>query len=206
MAKALGILAVALAFLAAPAAAQESKCTAAKHQAAGDYARALEACRAKALKKGVPIDPACDAKALAKLEKQFAKAEQKADCIVDGRGRVRRRRGRRLRRRYARRPREGPGRLLRPARRVRLGARSGALRRARRDGRTARQRVRRIGDLRRAARVGRRLLRERGLEPPELTCSLSSQDDCAAAGGDAYVSPAVCTTSRCVRFEGAPPK
>src|SRR5262245_13522126 len=81
--KTAGILATALALLAAPAGAQESKCTAAKHSAAGEYARALEACRAKALKRGVAVDPACEPKALLKLEAQFEKAEKKADCAAE---------------------------------------------------------------------------------------------------------------------------
>jgi hypothetical protein len=79
-------IAFALVILAAPAGAQESKCTAAKHQAAGEYARALEACRAKAVKRNVALDPACEAKALAAFEKRFAKAERKADCIATSEG------------------------------------------------------------------------------------------------------------------------
>ena len=206
MAKALGILAVALAFLAAPAAAQESKCTAAKHQAAGDYARALEACRAKALKKGVPIDPACDAKALAKLEKQFAKAEQKPDCIVTGEDA------------FAAAVGDGfvadtravlekgqgvccdlpvaCGWARDPAHCTVHGGTEGPPGSVC-DG---------SGTCVAQPASGGGCCENAGSEPPELTCSLSSQDDCAAAGGDAYVAPAVCTTSRCVRFEGAPPK
>ena len=77
-------MATLLAALAlAPAGARaDSKCTAAKHQAAGAYAKALEACRAKGVKKGSATDPECLARALAKLERSFEKAERKGDCVA----------------------------------------------------------------------------------------------------------------------------
>jgi hypothetical protein len=75
-------LAIVLA-VAAPAAAQSgpSKCTAAKTRALGAHAQQLAACRAKAVAKGVAIDAACTAKAQARLDKAFEKAERKDDCL-----------------------------------------------------------------------------------------------------------------------------
>jgi hypothetical protein len=81
----LRILAIA-ALLAAPAGAGQvigpSKCDAAKFKAAGAYAQGLAACRSKAAKQGVPVDAACETKALAKLQKAFSNAEEKDDCTV----------------------------------------------------------------------------------------------------------------------------
>ena len=83
----LRILALA-ALLAAPAGAGTvlgpSKCDAAKFKAGGAYAQGLAACRSKAAKQGVPVDAACETKALAKLQKAFANAEKKDDCTVEG--------------------------------------------------------------------------------------------------------------------------
>jgi hypothetical protein len=75
-------LAIALA-VGAPAAAQvgPSKCSAAKTKALGAYAQQLAACRAKAVAKGLAIEAGCTAKAKAKLEKAFEKAEHKDDCL-----------------------------------------------------------------------------------------------------------------------------
>jgi hypothetical protein len=74
--------------LAVPAGAGEvigpSKCIAAKLKAGGAYAQALASCRSKAAAKGVPVDLACETKALARLQKAFEKAEAKGDCIVTG--------------------------------------------------------------------------------------------------------------------------
>lgn len=74
--------------LALPSAAGEvigpSKCIAAKLKAGGAYAQALASCRSKGAAKGVPVDLACETKALAKLQKTFEKAEAKGDCTVTG--------------------------------------------------------------------------------------------------------------------------
>lgn len=206
MAYAVGILAIALALLAAPAGGQESKCTAAKHQAAGDYARALEACRAKALRKGVAVDPECDAKALAKLEKQFAKAEKKADCVVAGEdafaaavgeGFVADTRAVLEKGEGVCCDLPGPcGWVRDPAHCVTLGGTEGPPTSVC-DG---------SGACVAEPASGGRCCETASAEPPALTCFLSAEDECMAAGGNAFVSPAVCTTSRCVRFEGAAPK
>jgi hypothetical protein len=80
------LAACAAALAAEPAAAQSaaSRCTSQKYKAAGQYARALARCRAQAVAKGVLVHPDCLTKALAKLEKAFAKAEQKGDCLATG--------------------------------------------------------------------------------------------------------------------------
>jgi hypothetical protein len=67
---------------AAPAWAQAapSKCNAAKFKATGAYAQAILGCQSKALAKGTGLDLPCLAKAIAKLEKAFEKAERKGDC------------------------------------------------------------------------------------------------------------------------------
>jgi hypothetical protein len=72
--------------VAAPAAAQNgpSKCTAQKTKALGIHAQLLAGCRSKALAKGVAVDPLCVAKALAKLQKAFERAERKQDCLEVG--------------------------------------------------------------------------------------------------------------------------
>ena len=76
------LLLVAIALSPAPGAAQSaSKCTAQKYKAVGKYAQALARCRAATLAKGLPADSLCGAKALLQLQKAFAKAEQKGDCL-----------------------------------------------------------------------------------------------------------------------------
>jgi hypothetical protein len=77
------VLALAFSLLgAAPAFAQAapSKCNAAKFKATGAYAQAILGCQAKSIQKGEGIDLNCLAKAITKLEKAFAKAENKGDC------------------------------------------------------------------------------------------------------------------------------
>jgi hypothetical protein len=80
------ILVLVTALLAAPAGAGTvigpSKCDAAKFKAGGAYVQALAACRSAAAKKGVPVEAACETRALAKLQKAFVNAEKKDGCIV----------------------------------------------------------------------------------------------------------------------------
>src|SRR5262245_11702552 len=81
--RATGAVSVCLAIaLAATAAWGQSRCTSDKYKAAGKYSLALAVCHAKAVAGGVPIDPACEAKGLAKLQASFTKAESKGDCLV----------------------------------------------------------------------------------------------------------------------------
>jgi hypothetical protein len=77
-------LAVALALVAPDGARAQtvSACTSAKQKAAGKYVQAVAACRAKALKKGTPVDPVCLGKAELALTKGFDKAEGKDDCLA----------------------------------------------------------------------------------------------------------------------------
>jgi hypothetical protein len=197
-----GILATALALLAAPAGAQESKCTAAKHAATGDYARALEACRAKALKKGVEIDPACDAKALAKLEAQFAKAEKKADCVVSSEEDFAAAVTDEFVADLAATLQRGSGVCCKlptacgwvtdPALCEGEDGVPGAAGTVC-DG---------SGECVAAPVFGGACCET----PDTLRCRLDlTADQCGAAAGAAFVDPAVCTTSRCIRFEGTPP-
>jgi hypothetical protein len=53
-----------------------------KLKSAGKHAAALGRCRAKAIGKGTPIDPACAAKADGKTGPAFQNAEAKTDCIA----------------------------------------------------------------------------------------------------------------------------
>jgi hypothetical protein len=80
------LLVLGVVCVAAPAAAQNgpSKCTAAKTKASGAYVLALANCQAKAIAKGVTVDPLCEAKALSKLQKAFSNAEKKEDCLERG--------------------------------------------------------------------------------------------------------------------------
>jgi hypothetical protein len=58
-----------------------SKCTAQKLKAFGVYQQQLAACRSKAVAKGVTTEPACVDKAVNRMEKVFARAEKKDDCL-----------------------------------------------------------------------------------------------------------------------------
>lgn len=82
------VLLVLAAFLATPAAAGEvlapSQCASSKLKAVGAYAKSRARCRAKAAAKGVAVDASCETGALAKLQKAFAKADAKGDCLVTG--------------------------------------------------------------------------------------------------------------------------
>jgi hypothetical protein len=60
----------------------ESKCAAKQIAAGGKKASDKTKCHAKAVKKGLPVDPACLGKAETKFTGAFAKAERKADCLV----------------------------------------------------------------------------------------------------------------------------
>jgi hypothetical protein len=70
----------ALAFPAAPAAAQVEDCGAKKLAAGAAYVQARAGCLGKALAKGLEPDALCIAKALDKLASGFAKAEAKGGC------------------------------------------------------------------------------------------------------------------------------
>ena len=199
-----GILAVVLAALAAPAGGQTvSKCTAAKHQAAGDYARAREACRAKALKKGTAVDPECEAKALAAFEKRFEKAEAKADCAATSEGGLATavtdgfvadlaatlQRGSGVCCKLA----VSCGWVTDPALCADEGGVAGAAGTVC-DG---------SGECVAAPAFGGTCCQT----PNTLRCRLDlAAQLCGEAGGAAFVDPAICTTSRCIRFEGTPPK
>jgi hypothetical protein len=201
-------IAVALVLVGFPAGAQESKCTGAKHQAAGAYARALEACRAKALKKGVPADPACDAKALAALEKQFEKAEKKSDCIVLGETGLAASAARGFVDDLHATLQRGSGVccdlvgsacgwVTDPADCVALGGTVGAANAVCGGG----------GDCTALPTEGGACCEDPNSEAGSTTCAIPSDlATCSGAGGDAFVFPALCATSRCIRFEGLPPK
>jgi hypothetical protein len=63
----------------------QSRCAALKYKAAGNYARAILSCRATKLATGAVLtDPDCLDKARAKLDKAFARAEKKDDCLATG--------------------------------------------------------------------------------------------------------------------------
>jgi hypothetical protein len=194
--------------LGLPAGAQESKCTAAKHQAAGAYARALEACRAKALKKGVPADPACDARARAALVKQFEKAEKKADCIVTAEEGLAASAARNFVDDVHATVQRGSGVccdlagaacgwVTDPADCATLGGTAGAPNTVCDGG----------GGCTAEPTGGGACCENGNSTPPEPTCAIPSDlATCTAGGGDAFVFPALCATSRCIRFEGVPPK
>jgi hypothetical protein len=80
---ALGVLAAAPVF-AGDGTVGPSKCMAAKFKAGGAYVQTMARCRAKVATKGLPVDLACETKALAKLQTAWAKAEAKGDCLLDG--------------------------------------------------------------------------------------------------------------------------
>jgi hypothetical protein len=65
-------------------AAAQSRCNADKFKAGGKYVRSLAACRARAEKKGVPVDVACLDKAEAKRSKRWARAVRRGDCTASG--------------------------------------------------------------------------------------------------------------------------
>jgi hypothetical protein len=77
-----------VALVAAPVAQAETtpaqKCAAAKLRAATHKVNAELRCQKKALNKAVPVDPECLAKAQAKFEAAFAKAEAKGGCKTEG--------------------------------------------------------------------------------------------------------------------------
>lgn len=63
----------------------QSRCAALKYKAAGNYSRAIASCRASKLATGATlVDPACLEKARTKLDKAFARAERKDDCLATG--------------------------------------------------------------------------------------------------------------------------
>jgi len=64
---------------AATSSADPSKCDAAKVKAAGKKAAAKANCYAKAIQKGLPVDPACLTKAEQKFDASFQKADTKND-------------------------------------------------------------------------------------------------------------------------------
>ena len=80
------VLSVCLVSVAGAKITPVQKCEVTKLQAAGKKATGELACYAKAVKKGIPIDPACIAKVEAKFADAFAKAELKAksDCPTLG--------------------------------------------------------------------------------------------------------------------------
>jgi hypothetical protein len=63
----------------------QSRCASLKYKAAGRYAQAIAACRARKLAKGAPlVEQDCLVKARAKLDQAFARAEKKGDCLGTG--------------------------------------------------------------------------------------------------------------------------
>src|SRR5438477_9116992 len=76
-------LAVIFLITAGPASALgPNKCTSAKLKATGKKAQARAKCYAKAVQKGVTVDPNCTSKASLKFSTAFAKAETKGACIA----------------------------------------------------------------------------------------------------------------------------
>lgn len=77
-----GVLACLFLFVAAPvhAASPTSTCAAAKHKAAAKRMSDKVKCHGVALKKGTVVDPECLAKADAKFEDAFSKAQLKGGC------------------------------------------------------------------------------------------------------------------------------
>jgi hypothetical protein len=70
--------------VSAGSAAAQSKCSSAKAKTAGKHAAGLGKCRAKAIGKGTPVDPACTTKENGKVAPAFGKAEAKGDCLAPG--------------------------------------------------------------------------------------------------------------------------
>jgi hypothetical protein len=66
------------------AAGAQSKCAAAKLEAAGAYFDAVARCESKGAAKGAATDALCVAKAQSNLASRFAKAERKDDCLALG--------------------------------------------------------------------------------------------------------------------------
>jgi polyhydroxybutyrate depolymerase len=69
---------------AADAGSAPHECAAAKLKSGGRKASGVLGCHRKAAAAGDAIDPACVARTDEKLEKQFARAESRGGCIVDG--------------------------------------------------------------------------------------------------------------------------
>jgi len=76
------VLALVIAGFAAPQAVAQSKCSSAKWKTVGKRMSDQAKCESKALKKGVAVDPACEAKGDARYAKGFGKAEAKEDCLT----------------------------------------------------------------------------------------------------------------------------
>jgi cysteine-rich repeat protein len=79
----LGALAIVM-LTVGSAGAQASKCTAAKFKEAGKKIGTKTKCHAKAVSKGLPVDPACIQKAEDKYASGWVKAEAKGDCVTGG--------------------------------------------------------------------------------------------------------------------------
>src|SRR5690349_10760474 len=80
-----GIAVAALcALVAGAAAAETSRCTAAKYRAASRKFASKVKCFAHAAAKGVDVDDACLAKAEAPFAAAFATAELRGDCLTVG--------------------------------------------------------------------------------------------------------------------------
>jgi hypothetical protein len=62
-----------------------SRCASLKYKAAGRYAQAIAACRARKVAKGLLlVEQDCLLKARTKLDQAFARAEKKGDCLATG--------------------------------------------------------------------------------------------------------------------------
>jgi len=80
---ALALLALLFAAAASPAHAQtESKCTALKLKAAGEYFAAVSKCRSKGVAQGEGSDPMCVVDASDRLARRISKAERRGDCLT----------------------------------------------------------------------------------------------------------------------------
>jgi hypothetical protein len=84
MLKRLVVASAVLAFVSTTSgiAGAQSKCSSAKTKTAGKGAAGVGKCFAKAIGKGVAVDPACTSKETGKISSGFTKAEGKGDCLA----------------------------------------------------------------------------------------------------------------------------
>jgi hypothetical protein len=80
----LGALALIGIMVVADEARAQNRCQSLKWKAAGVAAKMKAACYASAAKEGVDVDPACLAKADARLAKRWSAAEEAGGCVTTG--------------------------------------------------------------------------------------------------------------------------
>ena len=77
----IGLVAMLCALFGSVEHSEASRCAVAQYGAAAKNVQMKAACRAKAVKRGEPLDPDCTSKADAVLEKKWEKAQRLNDCV-----------------------------------------------------------------------------------------------------------------------------